>query len=1107
MFPSLRKKIPESSVFDEGIIKMFSFCYDNFPYSVGISTAEGKIVYANESLWRMMGYEKKENLPLDLNERYAELSDRQRLFLELRKNGEAKNFYTKFLKKDGSLVDAILNIRILSIKGSEFFLAIISDPKDFLVKEEKLKTIDSQFNSLYVNSRDAIMLLAPPDWKFVVANPYTIKMFNLEKEEDFTALSPWDISPEIQPDGSSSGESAKKMIEKAVLEGSNFFEWRHKRSNGEEFPATVFLSKISIHGKDHLRGIVRDISEQKNAEESLRKREEEFSLIYQNIPDAVAVIGVENDENFTLLSANPVFEKNASLAGFSKESLVGKSLSDILPESLKSRIMGKLKETIWEKKTIRWQDSIFFNNEEKFGDISTAPLYDKAGNCVRIFVVIHDTTSLIQSGKTLREFERNTRKKISDVLPSLSGEKLSISDENISSSDILELLSAIDKMIDNIKNFSSNLQDSEMRYRRLFESAQDGIILFSLKDEKIFDINPYLQKMLGYGYDYFLGKKFCDLKIFGDKESLEEIVEEIKKKKYFRKENIFLHKGNGSPLEAEVVGNVYTVGSNDIVQINIRDITEREKNERLVHNLAEIVEASPEAIYSLDLLGKIMTWNKGAERLYGYSVDEVLGRSICDLVTKEERSGVEEKIGMVVRDSAVNNYEILRKQKDGKDIILAVTLAPIHGIGKEVVGISSIARDITLKKREEESQIAKNIYLENVQKAMMSLTEDLSKEKMRLEESKAKVEAIIKGINEGVFVVGKTGVVTLFNPAAEKISGFSALEIIDKKCCDVLEFYSDEEGLSRNEFIKKSILGEGIVPAEPHSVLKQKNGKFLPVSYSISLLRDEKGATSGAVVAFSDDSEKRRIDTAKTEFVALASHQLRTPLSTINWFIEMLLSGDAGVLGPKQKDYVEEAYHSSKRMSELVGRLLNISRIEMGTFIIEPEPGDIASAIDEALSGILPLSVNKHLSIQKKIEVPASSISIDKKLFGIVLENLLSNSIAYTPEGGKIFVSACVEGDDIVLRVSDNGVGIPKEDQLKTFTKLYRGSNVAEIDPDGSGIGLYVVKMVVETWGGKISFESPVSGSPEESLGKGTVFIFTIPLSGMKKKTGTKHLS
>jgi two-component system sensor histidine kinase VicK len=235
-----------------------------------------------------------------------------------------------------------------------------------------------------------------------------------------------------------------------------------------------------------------------------------------------------------------------------------------------------------------------------------------------------------------------------------------------------------------------------------------------------------------------------------------------------------------------------------------------------------------------------------------------------------------------------------------------------------------------------------------------------------------------------------------------------------------------------------------------------------------------------------DITKEKEIDKAKTEFVSLASHQLRTPLSTISWYTEMLLAGDVGKISPPQKKYLEEIYQGNQRMIELVNLLLNVSRIELGTFKAEPKPIYVITLFESILDEQKVKIANKKLIITKNFNKSIPVFLIDPNLFVIVFQNLLNNAIEYTPDGGRIETSISFnDSKTILIKVSDTGYGIPKYQQDKIFTKLFRADNVKKKDTKGTGLGLYIAKSIINNMGGEIWFES------EEN--KGTTFYVTLP--------------
>lgn len=359
--------------------------------------------------------------------------------------------------------------------------------------------------------------------------------------------------------------------------------------------------------------------------------------------------------------------------------------------------------------------------------------------------------------------------------------------------------------------------------------------------------------------------------------------------------------------------------------------------------------------------------------------------------------------------------------------------------------------------------------------------------------------------SDHVIIADPDGIISYVNKAAEKLTGYSKSEMIGSRPSlwgkrMPKKFY--EKMWKTIKVDKKDFEGQ--------ITNRRKNGEEYEALIKISPVFDKKGSLSFFVGIERDITKEKAVDKAKTEFVSLASHQLRTPLSAVNWYSEMLLAGDAGKLNNEQKKYLDEVYKSNQRMVELVNALLNVSRMELGTFIVEPEPTDVVklaqSVIDEQKSQIDAKKIELSESLQENIPL----LQVDPAVLRMVVQNLLSNAVKYTPDKGKVsFDLRLVKSgesidnqqlnkDSLVVVVSDTGMGIPKEVQDKIFTKLFRADNVREKNTEGTGLGLYIVKSIVEHSGGKVWFTS------EEN--KGTTFYVVLPLAEMKMKEGTKAL-
>ncbi|MFH1236181.1 MAG: HAMP domain-containing sensor histidine kinase [Parcubacteria group bacterium] len=233
----------------------------------------------------------------------------------------------------------------------------------------------------------------------------------------------------------------------------------------------------------------------------------------------------------------------------------------------------------------------------------------------------------------------------------------------------------------------------------------------------------------------------------------------------------------------------------------------------------------------------------------------------------------------------------------------------------------------------------------------------------------------------------------------------------------------------------------------------------------------------------------KEIDQMKTEFISVASHQMRTPLSAIKWVIKMMLDGDMGPLTAEQRDLLSKGYQSNERMITLINDLLDVSRIDEGRFQYMFSRHDLVEiaqrVIDETHANIKARGVHFHF---KPPENPLPKASIDEQKMHLVIQNLIDNAIKYTPKGGDVTVDVSQDEDKIRFSVKDTGAGIPERQQDRIFSKFFRADNVIRMQTEGSGLGLFIVKSIVEGHKGEIHFES--------REGVGSTFSFTLPVEG-----------
>ena len=375
---------------------------------------------------------------------------------------------------------------------------------------------------------------------------------------------------------------------------------------------------------------------------------------------------------------------------------------------------------------------------------------------------------------------------------------------------------------------------------------------------------------------------------------------------------------------------------------------------------------------------------------------------------------------------------------------------------------------------------------------------DLKKSKRQIEEyghqmerEKVKLEALLTSLGEGVIAMDLNGRILIFNEQAEKMFGKKSKDCFGKNFMHSCEVRNEKgEKLTMDNYpISTAILHKKPVVAKLHFL--RESAAALPLSTTVAPIIFQDNMI-GIIATFRDITEDEKIDRAKSEFVSLASHQLQTPLTAIRWFLEILMTKEK--LTKRQRDYVKKSSISTQRMIRLVEDFLNVSRLESGSISVIPKEADFVEfskgIIQEA--GIIAKERNQKIVFKSKNK--KINASFDSNLVGQIILNLLSNAIHYSPDNGTVYILLSKMGDDIQIEVKDNGLGIAREDQKKLFTKFFRTRKSAQISTNGSGLGLYIIKKILDTIGGKIRCES------EE--GKGSNFIVTLPIKSITIRGG-----
>lgn len=328
-------------------------------------------------------------------------------------------------------------------------------------------------------------------------------------------------------------------------------------------------------------------------------------------------------------------------------------------------------------------------------------------------------------------------------------------------------------------------------------------------------------------------------------------------------------------------------------------------------------------------------------------------------------------------------------------------------------------------------------------------------------------------------LVGQNGTIVSANTASSRLFGQAPDVLARTDFFLLIETIVDE-----HKAILRQKFQQGVsVSEEEVKVVRGKNIAW--TTLSIFQFSNTDGRKL-SLVTLVDITKQKEVDTAKSEFVSLASHQLRTPISGMRWSAELLLLDGVESLTPQQKRYVDRLLSSIHRMSSLIDDFLQVSRFELGTRIVKYEEVALEELIDDIIAEKAEVVDSKRLKIVKNLDSSLKKLSTDMGMLRMIISNLYVNAVKYSRAGGEINVSYHKKGDELVIEIKDNGMGIPVSEQKGVFTKIFRASNAVKEVPDGTGLGLYIVEKSVQELRGRISFVS--------AQDVGTTFTVVLPI-------------
>ena len=1096
-------------------------------YSVGITLVDDqeRIVSWNKYAEELFNMNENELNQLHVRNLYPPDEWQKIRERDIRRKGIRYKLETKMIRKGDDPFDAEISLSVLKGAGGKITgsIGIIRDITRLKKTERKLIESEEKYRTIFRNSAVGIMLI-DEDEKILSWNKYTEKLLDMNYED----LSQRQVST-LYPEKEWKIIRSHNVRQKGM---QHHLETKMIKKHDVLIDVDISISVLKNHEGKIIGsiGIIRDISERKKAEKKLKESENKYRKIFEN--SAVAIM--LTDENENIISWNKYTEKMLKM---DKNDLYRKPVSSLYPKKewqkirdekirekgmqhhLETKILQKNKEPldvdislsiirdeynqiigsigvikdISEQKKVEKKlhqeknllqslldnipDSIYFKDKEnKFILVNKAKAShsnvkpdEMKGKTDSDFLSKKDTTKIhkddneiIKTGKPII----NKTEELSDK----QGKQKWISVTKIPRYDnkgnIIGTM-GISRDITDLKIIENNLRTSEKRYKSLFETAIYPIIIL---DEKgaFLDVNKQVTKLLGYTKKELIGKQFGKVGLVS-KKSLDKTQKNFKNRMKGKKINPYEIKvvtKDKKEIPAEVnaspiIENNKPVGDLVILR-DLREKCNREIAEKgLIESekkFREIFNATGDFLLYLDPKGNILDVNKKTLEIINLKKQDIIGKNIKTLkkfFTEKNMEKHHSSIKEAVTNNEVREYESELKTIDGLKYQFLFSTDLIKKQNK-TTAILLRGRDITQRQRAWD-------------------------ELVKLEE---KYRVLAETSADGVITIDALGRLTYVNPSFEVICGRRKSQIL----ATLLRSYLSDDSIYLFQQVLIDIRKKHEKIENVELELNHSDNKTIPIEVNIApLKKDNKFA--GVICTVRDITERKKVEEElkkserlRTEFMNIAAHELKSPVTPIKGYLDLIISDKKA---PKQvRDWAKISLRNSERLLRLVNDILDVSRLDTDTMRFNMEKLNPVEILEEIAEDMKPAIEKKGLEFIVHIPGNLSPVIRDRYRLSQVFKNLLGNAIKFT-DNGSIALVVKEEDDSIKISVEDSGIGISNEELKKVFTKFYQAYTGDDRKNEGTGLGLFICKQIVEKHKGKIWAES--------NIPRGSTFRIKIP--------------